>query len=286
MGKKDLYSEKPKKKNYKSKTAETEYEKRIKFWGFLFFIVLCIVVFILVLKFSPDILIAETPVAVRNSPLNNRSSVYVTPSNVRVLNSSELEQFQEPLTYKTEKSDEDLSVLITQTNRASVTNNRRAEYVHDPFKSNHNRNEFRSDGEMILCEIVEEIIESPVEINVRPNFLKNPKTGRNLEYDLFSRKYKFAGEYSGDFHYNEKAFYNKNRTSFEGVKYRDRLKKELSMQNGIFLFCVPWTVDCGKKDINGKWKYVKNNREQRKELMKKYVEPILYDYLHSFEIEK
>lgn len=285
MAKNDKYSGKERKVSKRDRKTETEKEKNTKFWILVFFVCLCFIVFALVVKFAPDVIFVESPVAVRTSP-SNRSSIYVSPSNVRILTPQSEEQTIDSSSPGTARSARTASEM--QEMSVSITQNRdnNKPYTRIPYKFNHSRSEFRSEGEMILCEIVEEILEEPVEVNVRPNFLRNV-TGHCLEYDIYSRKYKFAGEYSGNFHYEKNSFFHKNGSSdLQSVKTRDRKKKELSMKNGIFLFCVPWTVDSGKKDKNGVWKYVKNSRQTRKELMKKYIEPILYDYLHSFIIEK
>jgi len=57
--------------------------------------------------------------------------------------------------------------------------------------------------------------------SVRPNFLRNPKTGRNLELDGYCEELKLAFEYDGRMHYEE--WSKKTRTD-------DQIKKHGSLQ--------------------------------------------------------
>lgn len=59
--------------------------------------------------------------------------------------------------------------------------------------------------------------------NIRPSWLKNPKTGRPLELDIFLPHLKIAYEFQGGFH---KKFYQ---------SFKDRIKKELCEKEGVEL---------------------------------------------------
>ena len=60
--------------------------------------------------------------------------------------------------------------------------------------------------------------------NIRPKILRNPKTGKNLEYDIFFKNIKVALEFQGEQHYtNEKIMQN------------DKMKLNLSKINCIML---------------------------------------------------
>jgi len=80
---------------------------------------------------------------------------------------------------------------------------------------------------------------------VRPDFLKNPNTGYNLELDGYCKELKLAFEYDGRFHYEER---NKTLTSeqiqrhgsLEITKQIDILKDNLCVQNGIILIRIPY----------------------------------------------
>ncbi len=258
-------------------------------YSFLIFVVLVFVCIIVLLSSIDKNIIFEmvsTP-RTRSRPITaqafNNEPILITPSNVTVIQTDICSDEQE--TYSpdlTRRPSEHTFRVINSDNRTP-----RNQTVLGGYVSNHKRSEFRSDGEMLCCKIFEELVEEPVEINIRPNFLKNPKTNRNLELDCFYRKKSIAIEYNGSYHYRyEPTFHKDGNKSFLEVRERDKLKKELCVKNGIRLICVPWTVDCGEKTKDGKWKYIKRTLEQREKCLKCYIEPFLYEYLQEYEIEK
>lgn len=100
---------------------------------------------------------------------------------------------------------------------------------------------FGSKGEQITCETLESVYGKPFP-TVRPNFLKNPETNRNLELDCFNDKLRLAAEYSGEQHYNFPNRFHKTRQEFMKQVRRDRLKAEICELQGIHLITVPWTI--------------------------------------------
>lgn len=118
---------------------------------------------------------------------------------------------------------------------------------------------FRSKPERFCCEILEEYLGRRVENNIRPDFLRNPRTGRKLEYDVYDPLTKIAIEYNGPFHYN-------NAVQQE----RDRIKMELSDKNKIHLIVVPYFVDQGIIDDR-----------LRKEKLRNYILPKLDEILNE-----
>jgi hypothetical protein len=77
----------------------------------------------------------------------------------------------------------------------------------------------------------------------RPDFLRNPVTGENLELDIYNPDLKLAIEYNGSQHYNYNSFMHKNsRDKFQNQQYRDLIKKDLCQKEGITLVVVPYTV--------------------------------------------
>lgn len=60
--------------------------------------------------------------------------------------------------------------------------------------------------------------------NYRPDWLKNPETGRNLEIDFYLPHIGFALEIQGEHHYFD-----------ENQKQRDNLKRELILKKGLVL---------------------------------------------------
>jgi len=90
-------------------------------------------------------------------------------------------------------------------------------------------------------EIVESIYNLPFK-KVRPNFLKNPKTGRNLELDMYNDQLKIAIEYNGIQHRTYAPYFHKSYDDYLGQVDRDNLKKQKCKENGVTLICVPDTV--------------------------------------------
>lgn len=98
-----------------------------------------------------------------------------------------------------------------------------------------------SKGETICRQTLEEIYGKPF-IQVRPSFLKNPETGRNLEYDCYNEELKIALEYNGEQHYVYPHPLHKSYQDFINTVRRDRYKAEMSEKLGIYLIVVPYTV--------------------------------------------
>jgi len=85
-----------------------------------------------------------------------------------------------------------------------------------------------------LSEIFQKLIgEGPM--SLRPDWLKNPKTGRNLEIDIYFPKHKIAVEYNGKQHYHPIDFAGRGyawaKANLKSIQYRDRLKRKLIKHN-------------------------------------------------------
>lgn len=97
-------------------------------------------------------------------------------------------------------------------------------------------------------QILEEFFGKPFP-RVRPNFLKNPKTGFNLELDCYNQELRIALEHNGIQHYPElldEASYNFFKMSKEGeaaILYSDELKNQGCQEEGIFLITVPFQIN-------------------------------------------
>lgn len=96
---------------------------------------------------------------------------------------------------------------------------------------------FRSRYEEICREIFESTFNKSFP-SVRPDFLKNPDTGCNLELDGYCEELKLAFEYDGEQHYREVDDWSK--CSLEDIKKRDCLKNDLCKQNDIILIRIPY----------------------------------------------
>jgi len=103
-------------------------------------------------------------------------------------------------------------------------------------------NKFMSNGERLCRQILERIFKLPFP-TVRPKWLKNPETNRNLELDCYNSSLNLALEYNGEQHYiwpNKR--FSITREQFINQYRRDQYKKERCKQEGVYLIIVPYTV--------------------------------------------
>lgn len=100
---------------------------------------------------------------------------------------------------------------------------------------------FKSRGERECKRVMEKVYGVPF-ITVRPDWLKNPKTGRNLELDCYNDELKIGVEYNGEQHYNWPNFTNCTKENFVLQLERDQVKKKLCKQQRVHLITVPYTV--------------------------------------------
>lgn len=98
-----------------------------------------------------------------------------------------------------------------------------------------------SKGEIECRKYLETIFQAPFP-KARPNFLKNPITGNNLEIDCFNPDLKLGVEYNGQQHYKYTSFFHRNVDASINQKYRDELKRRMCQENGINLIEVPYTI--------------------------------------------
>ena len=109
------------------------------------------------------------------------------------------------------------------------------------FPSYHPRRTFRSEGERICCTIMEEIYGVPF-TTVRPDWLRNPETGRNLEIDCYNDDLKLGLEFNGKQHTVYPNWTGQTYEQFIQQVRRDQLKVELCDRHGVYLITVPHTV--------------------------------------------
>jgi len=96
--------------------------------------------------------------------------------------------------------------------------------------------ERESKGEKITRKHLQETFGMPFK-KVRPNFLKNPLTGKNLELDCYNEQLRLAVEYNGKYHYDKSHVHHS-----AGIEYRDALKRKLCAENNITLIVVPYNI--------------------------------------------
>jgi len=95
--------------------------------------------------------------------------------------------------------------------------------------------------EAVCCSIMEEIYGVPFTI-IRPNFLKNPETGRNLELDCYNSDLQIALEYNGPTHYIWPNHTTQTLDQFKAQIRRDQYKVEACDSAGVYLITVPYNV--------------------------------------------
>ena len=117
----------------------------------------------------------------------------------------------------------------------------------DNNSNNNNNNIYTSNKE----ELVRNIFNNIFCVNfkkVRPNFLKNPITSKNLELDGYSELiltpigFGLAFEYNGKQHYEYSHNFHKDYNDFLYQKKKDKIKKELLEKNKIILITIPYNI--------------------------------------------
>lgn len=100
----------------------------------------------------------------------------------------------------------------------------------------------QSKGEAECQRVIEEIYGVPFQVQVRPKWLINPKTGRCLELDLYNEKLKIAVEYNGEQHYKYTPRFQRSYQDFKNQVERDNIKIDICDRHGIYLITVPYNV--------------------------------------------
>lgn len=75
---------------------------------------------------------------------------------------------------------------------------------------------------------------------IRPDWLRNPKTGQNLELDGFYRNIAF--EANGIQHYEYNPHFHDSYDEYEDQVYRDKLKIKLCKKRGVYLISIRYDV--------------------------------------------
>ncbi len=89
-------------------------------------------------------------------------------------------------------------------------------------------------------QIVEAIFSQPFP-SKRPDFLRNPETGRNMECDMMSESLKLCVERNGEQHYMHIPHFH-TPEQFQKQRERDVLKSKLLAQAGYRLIEIPYTI--------------------------------------------
>lgn len=90
-------------------------------------------------------------------------------------------------------------------------------------------------GEQLCREILEELLEPYKFPTVRPDWLKNPSTGRNLEIDCCCLELMYGVEYDGITHRAPSAYFGTTAEDVVRQKKNDRFKDRKCKQLGFHL---------------------------------------------------
>jgi hypothetical protein len=78
--------------------------------------------------------------------------------------------------------------------------------------------------------------------SLRPDFLKNPYTNKNLELDCYNARMNLALEYNGQQHYRYTPYFHGDKKNFYSQVHRDDWKRKKCRENGVTLVEVPYWV--------------------------------------------
>lgn len=130
-------------------------------------------------------------------------------------------------------------------------------YYLNPIQGKSRKVSKDSSGEIECRQILEEIFKRPFP-KIRPDFMKNPITNRNLELDCYNEELGIALEYDGAQHAHYSPFFHKEYKDFEKQQIRDKIKEDLCKKHGIFLIRVPHHIQNRRGYIIRKLKEYKN----------------------------
>lgn len=91
-------------------------------------------------------------------------------------------------------------------------------------------------SELICKYIIEQIFKKSF-IKIRPDFLKNSKTGYNLEIDLYNEELNIGLEHQGRHHYEDNVY--SKTSNLQYTQRNDQLKIELTKKHGCKLIVIP-----------------------------------------------
>ena len=104
------------------------------------------------------------------------------------------------------------------------------------------RQKGESEGEHACRKALTAIYQKPFP-STRPDFLKSPVTGQNLELDGYNQELGIAFEYNGKQHYEFPNKFHKRKEQFMEQIKRDKWKTEQCNMNGVYLIPVPYFID-------------------------------------------
>jgi hypothetical protein len=103
-----------------------------------------------------------------------------------------------------------------------------------------------SKGEKICLDTLESYYQKKF-YRVRPSFLRNPETGKNLEIDCFNAELGIGVEYNGKQHYHYPSFPGDTKEKFVKRIKRDLLKLKVCKSLNVYIIVVPYNIS--ERDI-------------------------------------
>jgi len=112
------------------------------------------------------------------------------------------------------------------------------------------------------CRRIIERIYSAKFPSCRPDFLRSPVTGKNLELDCYNERLGIAIEYNGRQHYSYTPHFHKSKKNFYSQVHRDDWKRKRCKEMGIKLIEIPYWISPDKLEA-----YIKKELRKNKKLI-------------------
>ena len=110
-------------------------------------------------------------------------------------------------------------------------------YEHSKISQIQNNKEYISKGERHTSQILQLIPHYKFR-KIRPNWLKNPKTGQNLELDFYCEELQLAVEYNGRQHRTMTEYFHNNFQDFMYQVWKDQFKQKCCQERNIQLIII------------------------------------------------
>lgn len=229
----------------------------------------------------------------QNSTLNTNyfeeNPILITPSNIRIVDQitriEESSQISRNTSPRDTKNNTDLNLSPNGSIGNSTIADINIEYKRSDslaFVFTENGRKFGSIGERLCCKVFEEFLGRTCILHLRPNFLKNPLTNRNLELDMYD-PIGIAIEYNGKQHSSYVPMMHSSIEEFEKQKYRDNLKVSLCEKNNVILIIVDYKIDNCCINEFGVERHVRLNEYQRELKIKNFLIPKLKTAIDEIE---
>jgi len=128
--------------------------------------------------------------------------------------------------HKIEES-ENQKIYYFEENKVMINDNGKIYWIYDEDGKIFKKEKLKiSVGEKICKEILSELYPNNNFKKIRPNWLRNEKTGKNLELDMYCDELNIALEYNGKQHYEYVNYFHNTNEDFIKQQERDKCKKE------------------------------------------------------------